>query len=255
MHKIAAAVALLAAFAFAGDALAQIDSAKLEPAKKAAAQFKTMAAGSEKSGKPPRDSDPEVRQLLTTVFDVRDIEAAKTIPVSAMQPLSERMLAGTQVAIVYMLAGTGFTDLGQASSAPGIGDKINVNTVEFAPEFGRYFDFQLKIQSGVIDAVLTKMATSKPDEIKRIEQGLAEVRSGSQRVASGFLETLALNGLSDQWLRARIPAMTTVAPRLAKFLLPEQKAQLRELALQVAAVTDEPQTKKAVEEFAAKMGG
>jgi hypothetical protein len=254
MQKIAAVVAFTVAFALAGDARAQIDPAKLDSAKKAAAQLKSMAAGSEKSGKPPRDSDPAVSQLLTSIFDVRDLEAAKTIPVSAMQPLSERMLAGTQVAIVYMLAGTGFTDLGQAANAPGIGDRINVNTVEFAPEFGRYFDFQLKIQSAVIDAVLTKMATSNADELKRIEPGIAEVRSGSQRVASGFLETLALNGLSDAWLRDRTPAMTAVAPKLAKFLLPEQKAQLRELALQVAAVTDEPQTKKAVEDFAARLG-
>jgi hypothetical protein len=255
MQKIAAAFALTLAIVLAGAAHAQVDAGKLEPARKAAAQFKTMAAGSEKSGKPPRESDPAVRQLLATVFDARDIDAAKTIPVSAMQPLSERMLAGTQVALVYMLAGTGFTDLSKAANEPTIGDKINVNTVEFAPEFGRHFDFQLKIQGAVIDAVLAKIAASKPDEIKRIESGVANVRSGSHRAVAGVLETLALNGLTDEWLRARTPALTAIAPKLAKFLLPEQKAQLRELTLQVVAVTDEPQVKEALEDFASKVAG
>jgi hypothetical protein len=253
MQKITVAFALT--IALAGAAHAQVDAGKVEPAKKAAAQFTAMAAGSEKTGKPPRESDPAVRQLLGTVYDARDIDTAKNVPFQAAQGLSQRMLFGTQVAIIYMLAGTNFTDLNKAVSDPSLGDKINLNTVNFAPEFGRYFDFQLKVQGAVIDAVLSKIASSKPDELKRIEGGVADVRSGSHRAVAGVLETLALNGLTDEWLRARTPALTAIAPKLAKFLLPEQKAQLRDLSLRVAAVTDEPQVKKALEDFAGKVAG
>jgi hypothetical protein len=255
MQKIVAAFALTLGIALAGAAQAQVDAGKVEPARKAAAQFTSMAAGSHSTGKPPRESDPAVRQLLGAVYDARDIDAAKNVPFTAVQGLSQRMQIGTQVAIIYMLAGTNVTDLSKAAEDPSLGDKINVNTVEFAPEFGRYFDFQLKVQGAIIDAVLVRIATSKPDDLKRMESGIADVRSGSHRAVAGIIETMALNGLTDEWLRARVPALSAIAPKLTKFLQPDQKAQLRELTLQVAAVTDEPQVKKALEDFAGKVAG
>jgi hypothetical protein len=103
------------------------------------------------------------------------------------------------------------------------------------------------------DASANRILESMDRSHQLFQDCIAEVRSGSQRVAAGILETLALNGLSDEWLRARIPTLMGVAPKLAKFLLPAQKEELRDLTLQVVAVTDEPQVKKALQDFAGKL--
>lgn len=250
MKRFWIAASLLLAFLLPLPAGAQIDAGKAESAKKAAAQFAELASGSEKTGKPPRDSDPAVKKLMDAVFDTRDIDAAKSIPSQALQPLGQRIMTGTQVALFYMLAGTGITDLAQAGNVPSIGERVNLNTIEFASELGRYFDFQLKVQGAVVDGVQARLATAKRDEVKRMEAGIAEVRAGTQRAISGIIETLAINGLTEAWRKDRVPGLVAVAPKLAKFLEPEQKKQLSALALECAAVMDDAQVKKGLETFA-----
>jgi hypothetical protein len=229
---------------------AQIDAGKAEAARKAASQFSALSAGSEKSGKPPRDNDPKIKGLLDVVYDTRDIDKTKSVPAQGLQSLSQRMATGTQVALVYMLAGTGLTDLSQAANDPAVGDRVNLNTIEFAPEMGRYFDFQLKVQGGVIDAVANRIATAKPEDLKRMEAGIAEIRAGSQRTVSGVIETLALNGLTEEWRKERMPALLAVAPKLTKFLQPPQKEQLRALSVECANVMDDASVKKDLLTFA-----
>jgi hypothetical protein len=253
--KTALALALLAAIAL--PAGAQVDAAKLPAAKAAADSFVVMAKGSEKTGEAPRESDPAVKRLIEAVFDTRDVEAAKTIPFQTITQLSERMLTGLKVGVVYMLAGTGAADLNEIGKVADADMKVNLNVIKFAPEMGRFYDFQMRIQGAVIDAVLARMATAKPDELAKpsFVSGLADIRGGGARTVAGVIETLAINGLADQWLRDRQPALAAIAPKLAKFLLPEQKAELQKLAIACANVTDEPQVKQSLLQFAAVVGG
>lgn len=251
---LATAAALLFSASLAG---AQVEAAKLPAAKVAAEKLVTMAKGSENTGNAPRESDPAVKRLLEAVFDTHDVETAKTIPTQAIPPISERMMTGLKIGVVYMLAGTGAADLDSLGKQPDADMKVNLNVIKFAAEMGRFYDFQLRIQAALIDAVMTRVATAKPEDAAKpnFQSGLAEVRAGSARSVSGVIESLAINGITDQWLRDRQPAIAAIAPKLARFLLPEQKSELQKLAIACANVTDEPQVKKSLQDFAAVVGG
>jgi hypothetical protein len=232
---------------------AQIDSKKLPAAKKAAATFAERAKGSEKTGEVPRQSDPAIKQLLDAVFDTRDVEAAKTIPFQSLSSLSERMLTATQVGVIYMLAGTGASDIGQIGTDPAAGEKINLNVIKYPDEMGRYFDLAVTLQGAIAESVMGHMSTAKPAELARpnFQSGLADIRSGGTRTVSGVIETIAVNGITDEWIRARLPALMAVAPKLKKFLLADQKEELQKLAIACAEVTDDAQSKKTLQDFAA----
>lgn len=244
-------LAALLSLAWTTAPLAQIDPAKGPAAKKAATTFLTISKDASKTGTPPREQDASIRELLDAVFDTGDIDAAKTISFQALTPLSERISIGMQVATVYMLAGTGVAELGQLGNVENGSEKVNINTVQFAPEMGRYLDFQVKIQTAITDAVLTRLATAKPDELSRpkFQSGIENIRGGSAGIVSGVIEVLALNGLTEEWRRARLPALMKAAPSLAKFLNATQKAELQQLAINCADVMDDASVKAALQEF------
>lgn len=236
---------------------AAYDAAKLPAAKSAAAAFATAAQSSEKTGNAPRESDPAVRRLLEAVFDARDLDDGQAVPFQALTALSERMMTGVKVGVIYMLAGTGASDISQLGSDPDGAGKVNLNVIKFAPEMGRFFDFQLRMQGAVMDAVLERLATAKPEELARpsFQSGLRDIRQGSARTVAGVIETLAVKGLSDEWRRERMPALTAIGPRLAKFLQAEQKQQLKELALACADVMGDAQVKGNLQSFAHAISG
>jgi hypothetical protein len=248
--RLSIAVAALVA-TFALPAAAQVERGKLTIARNAADSFVTLAKGSATSGEAPRLNEPAVRQLLDAVFDTSDVETARTVPFDELSALSERMLTGVKVGVVYMLAGTGATDLSQLGGQDA-GDKVNGNVVRFAPEMGRFFDFQMRIQGAVVEAVLTRLATAKPEDLARpnFKSGLADIRDGSTRSVSGVIETLAVNGLTETWRRERLPALAAIAPRLARFLDAQQKSDLRQVALACAAVMDDAQVKAGLQAIA-----
>jgi hypothetical protein len=233
------------------------DAAKLPAAKIAAAAFASAAQNSEKTGNAPRETDSAVRRLLEAAFDVRDLDNGQAVPSQALAALSERMMAGMKVGVIYMLAGTGVSDISQIGSDPNGADKVNLNVVKFAPEMGRFFDFQLRVQGAIVDAVLERLATAKPKELAQpnFQSGLAHIRHGSARTISGVIETLAINGLSDEWRRQRMPAIVAMGPRLAKFLQAEQKQQLKKLALAYADELADAQVKSDLQTFARTVSG
>lgn len=233
------------------------DAGKLSAAKSAAGAFASAALNSEKTGNVPRETDPAVKRLLEAVFDSGDLDGGPAVPFGELTALSERMMAGIEVGLVYMLAGTGARDLTQIGSDPDGAEKVNLNVIKFAPEMGRFFDFQLRIQGAVVDAVLERFATAKPEDLARpnFQSGLSDIRRGSARTVSGVIETLAVNGLSDDWRRKRMPALAAMGPRLAKFLQPEQKQQLKELALACADVMDDAEVKGGLQTFARTVSG
>jgi hypothetical protein len=250
-----AALTLLAFFS--GPAAAQLDAGKLAASKTATAAFLDMAKGSEKTGNAPREADPAVKRLLEAVFDSRDVQTAKSVSFDALGPLSERMVNGLRVATVYMLAGTGETQLDKIAADPEGGVKVNLNVIKYAPEMGRFYDFQMRVQGAVVDGTLARLATAKPADLERpnFKSGLANIRQGTARVAGGVIETLAVNGITEEWRRERLPALTAMAPKLAKFLQPDQKKELKELAIACADVMDDPEVKKGLQAFAAVVGG
>jgi hypothetical protein len=236
---------------------AQIDSRKLPAAKEAAVSLAERAKGSENTGQMPRVSDPAVKKLLDVIFDTSDIAAAKNIPFDSLTTLSDRLQVGNQIGVIYMLSGTGSTDLAKIATEAGAADKINLNVVKYPDEMGRYLDFTVTIEAALAEVVQTYLASAKPADIARpnFQSGVGHIRSGATRSVSGALETLAINGLTDEWIRARLVAISSAAPKLKNFLLAEQKEELRKMATAVADVTDDAQAKKALQDFARVIAG
>ena len=247
----------LAAACVAAPAAAQVDPGKLTAAEAAATRFIALAKGSETSAAPPRQSNPEVMRLLDAVFDLRDVEAAKTIAAADLAPLGQRMMAGIKVGLVYLLAGTGATDFAQLGISQAAADKLNQNVVKFDPEVGRMYDFQMRVQAAVIDAALARIATATPAEQAQpnFQGGLQQMRAGTAQSVRGVVETLSVNGLTEEWRRARLPVLALIAPKLSRFLLPEQKAELQKRVLELAGTMGDAQVKRGLQDFAKVVAG
>lgn len=249
-------VAILLALLFGGStASAAIDASKLPAAKSAARSFAAAAKGSESSGEAPRESNPKIRALLEAVFDTRDLQSGKAVPFQSLGELSERIMLGVQVGSVYMLAGTGKTDVGQVVGDQAIVQKTNLNTIKFEPEMGRFFDFQLRMQSAIVESILVQTRAASPAQAMRLKSALAGIRAGTARTVSGLIETIAVNGLTEAWRRERLVPLLEIAPKLAKFLNKEQKSVLEELARACADVMDDQQVKSNLLRFARLLAG
>ncbi|MDC7788021.1 hypothetical protein PQJ75_29555 [Rhodoplanes sp. TEM] len=252
----AAAIGLLVlAVLAAAPVAAQIDPGKLAAAQAATLRFLTLARGSETTGRMPRESDPTVRQLLDTVFDTRDVRGP--ISFQELAPLSQRMVTGARIGTAYMLAGTGAPDLPALAKDPQADAKVNRNVVRFAPEMGRFLDFELRIQGAIVEAVLVQLAGMRAEEAARpnVQAGIASIRQGSLRTVASVIETLAVDGLSDDWRRARLPALAAIAPRLARFLEPAQRAELGRLAAACADAMTDPGLKRSLAAFGRTVDG
>jgi hypothetical protein len=245
-----------ALLAFNVSARDDLDAAKVDASETAIAAFKTMAKDSATTGNVPRESDPAAKALLDKIFDDSDVVATKNVRFNDLTPLSARMGNGVQAALVYMLAGTGATEIQQLESDPNAATKVNLNVIKFAPEMGRYYDFQLTVQGAIWEAVAVKVATSTRMELANVnfQNALAQIRDGGHRVIAG-IETLAVNGVTDEWRRGRLPALHAIVPQAAKILQPEQKKQLQELARACADVMDDAAVKEGLQKFAVAIGG
>jgi hypothetical protein len=162
------------------------------------------------------------------------------------------MRTATSTPWIYMLAGTAINDMSQVGTVADAETKINLNVIKYPEEMGSYFDHAVTMQGAIAESVRIHISTLKPADLARpnLQNGLADVRGGAARSVSGVIETLAVNGIKDEWIRARMPALAAVAPKLSKFLLPEQKEQLSKLAKACADVTDDAVSKKALQDFA-----
>src|SRR3954470_5987390 len=133
-----------------------LNAAKIDSINKAADSFLARAKDSQTTGQPPRYSDPAVKPLLDTVFNTKDIEGKPT-PWSAVPLLQDWNRAALKVGLVYYLAGTGTDDASIVSKDPQKTQKANSNTAAFAPEFGRYYDAQLRIHAAMVDAAAAQV--------------------------------------------------------------------------------------------------
>jgi hypothetical protein len=232
-----------------------LDVAKIDAITKASESFVALAKDSADTGQAPRQSDPRVKEFLDTIFDTREIQSGPVLPMSALDRLNAWNLAVLKVGFVYILAGTGVTDVANLQITPETVVKLNRNTAEFAPEIGRYLDAQLWIEAAIIDTVTAFLANASAAEIDRpnIKSGLAKIRAGATQMINGLLTTLPLEGLSDAWRRDRLSALAAIGPKAAKFVLPEQARSLLETATAVAGQINDATVKAALTSFAATL--
>ena len=238
------------------DAETKIEQAQLDNVKTAASDFLMLAKDSPTTGRPPRQSEPTIAALLDKIFDLSEIEGA-TLAVSDVGKANEWFVAGDRVGTVYILAGTGVSDINKLPNDPNVQRRTHRNVAEFAPEFARYLDFQVKLAGIMMDAEVNRTARAPQDTDRpEVKREIDEVRSTLAESLTGDLTTLAYEGLTDDWRRQRLAVMTQIAPKAATFLKPEQARALRDHALAVATFVRDKSVQDAVkglaETFAAK---
>ncbi len=244
---------LAALVAPCGVAQAQtLNAAKIESINKAADSFVALAKDSATTGKPPRYSDPAAKPLLDTVLNTKDIEGGKPVPWSAVEPLHKWNGAALKIGLVYYLAGTGTTDVAMVVQDPQKIQKANGNTVAFSPEFGRYYDAQIRIHSAMIDAAVAQLATATPEQRRdpAFRTTLNNISDGTAKAMTGLLGTFVLDGLSDDWLLLRAVLLLDITPKAAKFMEPNDRTLVRNAAVEVAEHVKNPDVKSAVNTIA-----
>ena len=250
IHILTAIAALTAPY---GMAEAQtLDAARIARINTATESFLALAKDSHTTGKPPRYSDPAVKPLLDTVLDTKQIESGKPLPWSDVQKLTDWSQAATKVGLVYYLAGTGTKDLNVVAKDPTLTQKANQNTVIFAPEFGRYYDAQINLQSALIDTASAQVLAATPEQRKDPEfrKTLNNISDGAAKSVIGLLHTFVLEGLPADWLFLRVALLLKITPKAAKFLAPDDRQLLRNAAAEAATQIKDPDVKSGVNAIA-----
>jgi hypothetical protein len=232
------------------EAEVEIDAAQLAAVKKAAGEFLSLADQSHVNGRPPRLSEPTIRGLLDTIFDVSDLQGA-TLAGADIGKAAEWFAIGDRVGAVYILAGTGVNDIGRLPNEPAVQRRTHRNVAEFAAEFARYLDFQIKLAGVMTNAVLKRNADGDKAllELPEIQREAAEARAVLADTLTGALTTLAYDGITDDWRRERLELLTGISPQAARFLLPEQARAVREHAHKVAPFVKDQGVREAVTAF------
>jgi hypothetical protein len=131
-------------------AASTLPPAKVAAVKSAVAEFVKMSAPSRQTGQPPREADARAKRLLDTVLDIRSVTAAEPLSFSDVGRLNDWSKAVVEIGVVYILAGTRVSDLSQAPSDPAFVQRVEKDTIDFAPEMGRYIDAQLGISQALL---------------------------------------------------------------------------------------------------------
>jgi hypothetical protein len=232
------------------EAEARIESAQLEEIKTAAAEFLSLAKDSPTNGRPPRQTEPTVADLLDKIFDLSPIEGS-TLAFGDVAKANEWFVAGDRVGTVYILAGTGVSDINKLPADPNIQRRTHRNVVDFAPEFARYLDFQVKLAAAMMDAELSRNAkaanTLEQPEVKR---EMDDVRTTLTESMTGDLTTLAYDGITDDWRHERLKVLMQVAPRAATFVTADQRRALRDHALTVMTFVRDKAVQESLRTFA-----
>lgn len=204
--------------------VARLDDARMADIVTAADQFLAESRNSHLSGHPPRQSNPEIERLLTTLFGVSDL-AVETLPADEIDKAQQWLKIGDRIGAVYLLAGTGYDDFAKVPQTEPIQRRMRANIVSFADEFGRYVDFQLTLLAVIANAQMR--ATASDAGVARDET--RELLS--QAIRSCFI-ALVYEGLSDGWRMNRLTTLGRVAPIAARFLSKDEALAVHEQALQ-----------------------
>src|SRR5262245_9977511 len=232
------------------EAEARIDQAQLEEVKAAADEFISLAKDSPTTGKPPRQTEPTIAVLLNKVFNLSEIEGT-TLAIADIPKANEWFFAGDRVGTVYILPGTCVGDINKLPADSAIQRRIHRNVAEFAAEFARYLDFQIKLAAIMMEAELGRSAKAA-DTLERpeVKREIAEVRTTLTDSMTGDLTTLAYDGVTDHWRRERLAVLMQVAPKAAAFLTPDQARSLRDHAQTVTSFVRDKGVQDSLKAFA-----
>jgi hypothetical protein len=234
---------------------AGFDAAKIADLKKASDAFAALGKDAYKTGQPPRQSDPAVKALLDAIFDTSVLSGSPPVTFARFLDVNNWLMEVVNVGLVYVTAGTGFSDFTTlASHTTAAQTQMNANVIAYAPEMGRYYDAQLAVSKVEIDLISAELA-AHPDDYKTgpRAQGVGEMREGLAQTLSGVVETFQLPGIEAAWLRDRLPALLALAPTAAKFIETDAKQRLRNLALRVANASSDDAIKAGLNSFAQAM--
>jgi hypothetical protein len=234
----------------------KIEPARLEDVRKAADDFLAFARGSHVTGRPPRLSDPAVRELLDKVFDLSELDGTPLVAADVTKAI-DWFFTGDRVGTIYILAGTGIDDINKLPNDPNVQRRTHRNVAEYATEIGRYLDFQIKLAAIMMEAELGRAAKAGADALNRpeVRREIAEVRSTLADTLTGTLTTFAYDGVSDDWRRQRLKPLMEAAPKASQFLLPDQARAVREHALRVVNFLRDKGLQDSVRAFADRVSG
>jgi hypothetical protein len=253
MPRFIRALAIIALVLMAGPVAAgTIAQDKIAEVNSAAEAFAKLGEPSRQSGKPPRATDPAAKTLIDTVFDLRVLSAAEPLPFSEIGKVNAWNKAILTVGTVYILSGTGVADISQAGSDPNLAPKVEKNTVEFAPEMGRYFDAQLGIAAAMLATVNSHLAANPADREKpNFKAGLPDIFAGTAQTLYSAITTLPTEGLSDDWRLERLPAIERLSPHVAAVVDAADLKTIHDTTSQIAESTSNPRLKEGLRKIAA----
>lgn len=214
-------------------------------AEQAAERFATIAQGSETSGQPPRQTDPNVASLLDQVLDTSALPASPTA--ADITPINDWLLAAVKVNQVYALAGTGMTDA-QATPSAAASARADSNLATFAPEIGRALDAEA-ILLGTEGAAIAQVGAGGGGDPAAYQQ----VQSQVAQAYAGSLGVIGRPELADPWKEARAKVLVSMAPQVAPLLSPQDRQALQTAARQVAAKNTDATLQAELNDFAAKI--
>jgi hypothetical protein len=250
------AAAALVTFALGGGSANALDAAKAQAITEAANSLIALAKDSARTGKPPRQTDPAAKPLLDLVFDVSELQAGTAFQMADFANLNAWQSAARKISGIYLLAGSGASDIAALPNDPKSAERVEQNMAEFAPELGRYIDAQLWIHAAQIDAVFSLVSTVSRNETDQpnIRNAIAQARTGLAESVTALVMMLANRRLDDNWRRERLAALAAVALRVPLLLLPEDARNLRDVALQIAGQSTDPAVKAGLVLFGATVG-
>jgi len=214
-------------------------------AHKAADQLVAMAQAS--AGQPPRQTDAAAGPLLDAVFNTAPLQGAAA-PYSDFPAIDDWLASTQRLGEVYLLAGTGQTASTASGANAAAQARIEQNALAFAPEFGRYLDAGLVVESAEAATLAPYLAANPNATIAQAADG---GRTRFAETAQSAIQTIGFPNFSSDWREARARALVSVAPRFAAFLTDAQKQSLSAAALQGAASTTDPQQAALLNQFAA----
>jgi hypothetical protein len=255
MHRSFQIIALTSVLVVGSTGAHALDAGKVDAVTKAADAFAALAKDSHNTGQPPRQSDAVAKPLLDIVLDTTEATRSR-VPWNQLLTLNGWNLAVIKVGLVYMLAGTGASDLAALNDKPDAAAKVDRNTVAFAPELGRYFDAQLRLQGAIMDTVQEFLRTAQRAQLEnpQFKSGVGQIRSGVAQTITGMFGTFTLEGTTDDWRRARLVVANAIAPKAAKFLPPEEAGSVRAAALEIAGQMSDAKVKDGLTRFAKTLG-
>jgi hypothetical protein len=218
-------------------------------AHQAADQLVTMGQASETTGQPPRQADPAAGPLLDKVFNTAPLQGAPA-PYGDMDAVHDWLLSTERVGQIYLLVGTGQTDLSVAGANPALQARIEQNGVVFAPEYGRYIDAELATEAAEAATLVPYLAANQPSAT--VAQAADKARAAfTQTAQSVLIQAAVLPGFTSDWREARARALVAFAPRVNPFVTDAQKQALGAAALQAAGSSTDPQLAVLLNQFAA----